>query len=89
MIYSMETIRKLAEIDPQDLSVVERVFGRPLATTGAGVLVLRVPDAPAEADLPDSDELPAWCNVLEGMSDQDRDDFRAILESPVRLAHSG
>jgi hypothetical protein len=33
----------------------------------------------------DDDELPAWCNVLEGMSDEDRDEFRAILSTPVRL----
>jgi hypothetical protein len=34
----------------------------------------------------DSDDLPDWCNVLEGMSDQDRDEFRANLGSHVRPA---
>jgi hypothetical protein len=36
----------------------------------------------------DSDELPAWCNVLEGMSDKDREEFRATLNIPIRLANS-
>jgi uncharacterized protein (DUF433 family) len=31
--------------------------------------------------------LPVWCNVLEGLSDEDLADFRAELEAPVRLAH--
>jgi hypothetical protein len=84
----METIRKLTDIDPQDLSIVERVFGQRLEVTANVVLVLRTLDVPADAGPADSDELPAWCNVLEGMSEQDRDEFRATLDSPVRLAHS-
>lgn len=83
----METIRKLTEIDPQDLSVVARVFGQRLETTDNVVLVLRTLDPTAETGPVDSDELPAWCNVLEGMSDTDRDEFRATLGTPVRLAH--
>ena len=82
----METIRKLTEIDPQDLSVVERVFGQRLDLTANVVLVLRTLDAPADASPAEPDELPAWCSVLEGMSEQDRDEFRATLDSPVRLA---
>jgi hypothetical protein len=37
---------------------------------------------------PDSDELPAWCNVLEGMSDKDREYFRATLSTPIGLANA-
>jgi len=83
----METVRKLTELDPRDLTVVERMFGQRLDTPGNFVLVLRATDTPADNSLDESDELPAWCNVLEGMSEQDRDEFRALLDLPVRLAH--
>ena len=52
----METVRKLTELDPRDLT--------------------------------ETDPLPPWCNVLEGMSEQDRDEFRALLDAPVHLARS-
>jgi len=84
----MEIIRKLSEIDRQYLPIVERVFGQQLAVTANVVLVLRTLDFPADAGPADSDELPAWCNVLEGMSDQDRDEFLAGLNAPVRLGNS-
>jgi hypothetical protein len=85
----METIKSLNEIDPQDLSVVERLFGRRLETTTGAVLVLRIPNPLPEENGADSNELPDWCNVLEGMSDEDRYEFRAILNAPVRLTQSG
>jgi hypothetical protein len=44
----METIRKLAEVDPRDLPLVERLFGQSLAGTADGELVLRVPDMAGE-----------------------------------------
>ena len=84
----METIRKLTEIDPRDVPIVERIFGQRLETTANVVLVLRTLDIPAASGLAESDDLPAWCNVLEGMNDDDRDDFRTTLSAPVRLAHS-
>ncbi|HEX3658116.1 MAG TPA: hypothetical protein VHV55_20175 [Pirellulales bacterium] len=83
----METTRRLTEIDPQDLAVVERMFGQRLEATANVVLVLRTLDLPMDAGPADSDELPAWCNVLEGMSDKDRDEFRATLDTGIRLAH--
>lgn len=84
----MESIRKITDIDPQDLPVVERLFGRQLTGTSGFVLVLRTIEAPAGQGSAESDELPAWCNVLEGLSDQDRDEILATLKTPVRLAHS-
>jgi hypothetical protein len=84
----METIRKIAEIDPRDLPLVERMFGQSLAGTAEGELVLRVPDIDGGKTLDDSTELPSWCDVLEGMSDEDRADFRATLDLPIRLALS-
>jgi hypothetical protein len=84
----METIRPLTEIDPRDLPVVERLFGQRLEAAEGAVLVLRTPDPAPVENGAESDELPAWCNVLEGMSDEDRDEFRAILNTPVRLTQS-
>jgi hypothetical protein len=84
----METIKKIAEIDPSDLPLVERVFGQRLDPSVGAVLILRVPETNGVAGpQPESDEVPAWCNVLEGMSDQDLADFDATLAIPVWLAH--
>jgi hypothetical protein len=35
----------------------------------------------------DSEDVPAWCNVLEGMSDEDLAHFDEVLKTPVRLAN--
>lgn len=82
----METTRRITDIDPRDLPTVERLFGQRLEVNSNVVLVLRTLDVPADVEPTDADDLPAWCNVLEGMSEQDRDDFRATLDTPVRLA---
>lgn len=84
----METIRKIHELDPSDLPIVERVFGLKLDVTSDAVLILRVtPASQQRPDGADEIEIPAWCNVLEGMSDEHLADFDAVLNTPVRLAH--
>ncbi len=84
----METIRKVHDIDPNDLPIVERVFGLKLDATGDAVLILRVtPPSQQQPEGADQEEVPDWCNVLEGMSDEDLADFDAILNTPVHLAH--
>ena len=85
----METIKKIAELDPSDVPLVERVFGQRLDPSAGAVLILRVPDTACAAELQsENDDVPAWCNVLEGMSDEDLADFDATLAMPVWLAHS-
>ena len=84
----MEVTRKLTELDPADLSVVERLMGQPLDHTTNLVLVLRTVDVPPVVALEQPDELPAWCNVLEGMSDEELAAFRATLAVPVHLARN-
>jgi hypothetical protein len=95
----METIRKLTDIDPRDLPVMERVFGQRLDGSANVVFVMRTLDDASNLGAMSgdprpidegagSDELPEWCNVLEGMSKADRDEFRAELDRPVRMAHS-
>ena len=85
----METVKRLSELQPADVSVIERVFGQNLPASHDGELVLRVPDASTRESAEDGDfEIPEYFNVLEGMSDEDLAEFEAILEMPVRLARS-
>ncbi len=85
----METIKRLSDVDPRDLAMVERVFGQRIQSTKGVVLILKTDEAPpTEAGTGSSGELPSWCNVLEGMSDADLAEFSATLEEPVRLARS-
>jgi hypothetical protein len=80
----MDTTRKITDLAPQDVPIVERLFGQRLDNAADAVLILRVP---ASVQPVDGDDLPAWCNVLEGMSDDDVDDFNALLKLPVRIGH--
>ena len=84
----METIRKLSDIDPRDREVVERVFGQRIADPADVVLILKTVEAVSNdaAGSGDEDEVPKWCHVLEGLSDEDLADFNVILAQPVRLA---
>jgi hypothetical protein len=82
----METIKKISDIDPSDRAVVERVFGQRLEAAGNIVLILKTVDAAPSSPLPAGDELPSWCNVLDGLSDEDLAEFDATLNEPVRLA---
>jgi len=79
----MDTTRKITDLAPEDVPVVERLFGQRLDKATDAVLILRLPESVAPAG---DDELPSWCNVLDGMSDQDVDEFNAILKLPVRIA---
>jgi hypothetical protein len=84
----METIRRIIDIAPDDIPIVERMFGTHVPISAGAELVLRIPEeCEINGDAP-LDELPDWCNVLEGMSDADRDEFRAILKTPVRLSQA-
>lgn len=83
----METTRKVSNLDAHDRLVVERVFGQRLDVSAEAVLILRVKEQPPQpSSRAEGDEVPAWCNVLEGLSDEDLAEFSAVLETPVRLA---
>jgi hypothetical protein len=85
----METIRKLADLGPDDLSSVERLFGQRIESTSGLVLILKTEDRPTLEGSPlPQGQLPEWCNVLEGMSDEDLADLDAIINQPVYLARS-
>jgi hypothetical protein len=77
----METTRNVSNLDPHDRSVVERVFGQRLAVSAEAVLILRVNEqAPEPSSQAEGDEVPLWCNVLEGLSDEDLAEFSAALK---------
>lgn len=82
----METTRKLSDIEPTDLAVVERLFGQHLSPQADGFLILKTPE-PTAADEANAaaNELPTWLNVLEGMSDADLADFDKIIAEGVWL----
>jgi hypothetical protein len=84
----METIKYISELDPGDITVVERLIGHPVDISAKVAIILRV--IPGDTSTTSTEELgvPAWCDVLEGMSDDDLADFQHALEMPVRLAHS-
>jgi hypothetical protein len=82
----METIKKISDIDPRDRAVVERVFGQRLEAAGNIVLILKTVDATPSSPPMAAGELPSWCNVLDGLSDEDLAEFDATLDEPVRLA---
>jgi hypothetical protein len=85
----METIKRLSDVDPSDLPTVERLFGQRIDSTTGFVLILKSEDHPS-TDIPagSQDRLPDWCNVLEGMSDEDLADLDAAINEPVRLSRS-
>lgn len=84
----METIKNLSEITPQDVSALERLIGAPLDPSRHKAVAVRIllvasptPDSSAAGTLPE------WCNVLEGFSDEDLDEFDAILADRPKLSH--
>lgn len=84
----METIKNLSEIAPQDLSALERLIGAPLDPVRHQAVAVRVlPVEPAGSHAPAPGELPEWCNVLEGFSDEDLAEFDSILADRPKLSH--
>lgn len=76
----METlVRNVRDLDQSDRSALERVVGHPLRESHR--LVIQVTNAGAEepASRPAGDELPAWCDVYEGLSDSEIDDLDAAI----------
>lgn len=85
----METIKRLSDVDPSDLPTVERLFGQRIDSTTGFVLILKSEEHPSgEVPPAAQDRLPDWCNVLEGMSDEDLAELDDAINEPVRLARS-
>jgi hypothetical protein len=84
----METIKNLKELAPQDLSALERLIGAPLDPARHQAVAVRIlPVAPVASESATAGGLPEWCNVLEGFSDEDLEDFDAIVADRPKLSH--
>jgi hypothetical protein len=80
----METTKRLSELDPHDRQLVGKIFGYDLSGAADAVIILRTSDAVTGTNH-EGDEVPQWCNVLEGLSDDDLSEVIATFDEPVRL----
>jgi hypothetical protein len=79
-------IRNVRDIDSRERQALEHVLGRQLRENQQVIIqVVTVPTAVADNPAPKgSEKLPAWCNVYDGLSDEEI----AEVES-VALRRSG
>ncbi|OYW24399.1 MAG: hypothetical protein B7Z55_02275 [Planctomycetales bacterium 12-60-4] len=73
----METfVRNVRDLPPSDRSALERVVGHELRESQQLVIqVTSVSDEESARTLPVSGELPEWCNIYEGLSNQEIDEL--------------
>ena len=65
-------IRNVRDIDSSDRRVLEHVVGQPLKENHQLIIQIATLDKEPAADQkqpPPSNQLPPWCNVYEGLSD--------------------
>ncbi|MCA9099011.1 MAG: hypothetical protein KDA36_11515 [Planctomycetaceae bacterium] len=83
----METvIRKVDEIDGADRQAIERLVGHQLQPDQQ--LVIQVIDKDRLKELESAEDargLPAWCNVYEGLSEQDLSKVEETILSRANL----
>jgi hypothetical protein len=75
-------IRKVRDIEESDRHVLENVLGCPLHENQqivVQVVTLGGNSAPLPSDIPDSDELPEWCNVYEGLAAEQVADLESVI----------
>lgn len=83
-------IRKVCDIEEEEKLVLEHVLGRQLHDNQQIVMKVETLDAnathhPEVTDKTDSDELPAWCNVFEGLTEAQKSDLDSILLERANL----
>jgi hypothetical protein len=84
-----EIVRNVAEIEPTDRRALEHLLGQPLDDNEQLLLRVIGPDAQnvksANGDREvDTEVLPEWCNIYEGLSD---DEISAIEEIMLTRAN--
>jgi hypothetical protein len=93
----METIKSLSDLDPPDLHVIERLFGRPLDACTGAILILRDGELPAgngnksparDDKLTPGDTLPDWCDMYAGLSDAEIEDLESAVLQRANLTRS-
>jgi hypothetical protein len=77
-------IRKVRDIEESERHVLEHVFGRLLHEDQQVILQVvalggAAAQPPEARDTPDSDELPDWCNVYEGLTAEQVADLESVI----------
>ena len=81
----METVsRHVGDLDQNDRSALERVIGHSLSEMQQVIIqVTNDPPQPRTNGQTPAGQLPAWCNVYEGLTDDEIDDLdRSIIRLP-------
>lgn len=81
-------IRKVREIDSSDRHALEHVIGQRLAENQQLVIqVVSIDMTPTESKGGD-DELPAWCNIYEGLTDAEVDELDAAIRQRANITRT-
>jgi hypothetical protein len=83
-------IRKVGDIDENERQLLERALGRELKDNQQVIIRVMTPgnEAPEQteaADGQESDDLPEWCNVYEGLTNQQVADVDAAIRERANL----
>jgi hypothetical protein len=83
--------RRVRDIDTAERRVLEHVIGQQVKENQE--LIIQVvtrgtaaPTAPQPAEAAPADELPDWCNVYEGLSEEEIDDLESIIRQRANLS---
>ena len=83
----METItRNVKDIGSEDRRALEHVLGRALAETQRVMISVVDVDVPAAVPTSSAGMLPSWCNVFEGLSDDEVADIERIALTRANLS---
>jgi hypothetical protein len=81
----METlVRKVADLESQDRSALERVVGHSLKDDQQFIIqIVGLPESLPDSPAVGCDVLPDWCRVYEGLSDEEVDELdQSISRNP-------
>ncbi len=83
-------VRQVRDIGESERHVLEHVLGRRLKENQQ--IIIQVVNlgsdarqAPEAGDAPASEELPDWCNVYEGLTDQEIADLESVMLERANL----
>ncbi len=85
----METItRNVKDIGSEDRRALEHVIGRQLAETQRVMISVVEVDVPLAGAVDVGGALPSWCNVFEGLSDEEVADIEKIAVTRDNLSRT-
>lgn len=85
----METItRNVKDIGSDDRRALEHVIGRQLAENQTIMISVTEVNLQAEPQVAADGKLPGWCNVFDGLSDQEVADIEKIALTRADLSRT-